>query len=92
MHGRNEQVEETAGIRDGYCGNENPRGSRPRTHASKQKKSKTIDHEGPPSRGLTNRFVFVSYIRFFLLFLFLDECNIYGRCQLQIILSQQITC
>ncbi|KAJ8634766.1 hypothetical protein MRB53_009033 [Persea americana] len=27
----------------------------PRTHATKHKKSKAIDHEGPPSRGLTTR-------------------------------------
>ena len=64
MHGRNEQVEETVGIKDGYCYNENPRGSRPITHPSKHKKSKAIDHEGPPSRGLTTRFVFVPYARF----------------------------
>ena len=90
MHGRNELVEGTAEIRDGYCCYENPRGSRPRAHTTKHKKSKAIDHEGPPSRGLTTRFVFVPYSRYFFV-VFLDECNNYGGCYLKIILSRQIT-
>ena len=88
MHGRNEQVEGTAGIR--YC-SENPCRSRQRTHATKHKKSKAIiDHEGPPSIGLATRFVFVPYSRYFFV-VFLDECNNYGGYHLQIILSRQIT-